>query len=94
MDVAGRAEGDRVVGVRVAHGWDADTAPPLVLLQLRTDPGDVGFGEAAECDHDVEAATVAEHADMATDRASCLKCSEVGTSVTKSMMTWRRDVGP
>ncbi len=37
------AEGDRVVGVRVAHGWDADTATPLVLLQLRTDAGDVGL---------------------------------------------------
>lgn len=37
------AEGDRVVGVRVAHGWDAETATPLVLLQLRTDVGDVGL---------------------------------------------------
>ena len=43
MDVTGMAEGDRVVGVRVAHGWDADTATPLVLLQLRTDIGDVGL---------------------------------------------------
>jgi hypothetical protein len=37
------AEGDRVVGVRVAHGWDAEAATPLVLLQLRTDAGDVGL---------------------------------------------------
>jgi hypothetical protein len=37
------AEGDRVVGVRVAHAWDADTATPLVLLQLRTDAGAVGL---------------------------------------------------
>lgn len=43
MEVAGMAEGDRVVGVRVAHGWDAETAAPLVLLQLRTDVGDVGL---------------------------------------------------
>lgn len=43
MEVAGMAEGDRVVGVRVAHGWDAETATPLVLLQLRTDVGDVGL---------------------------------------------------
>ena len=27
----------------MAHGWDADTATPLVLLQLRTDAGDVGL---------------------------------------------------
>ena len=37
------AEGDRIVGVRVAHGWDADTSVPLVLPQLRTDAGAVGF---------------------------------------------------
>lgn len=43
IDGSGTAEGDRVVGVRVAHGWDADTATPLVLLQLRTDVGDVGL---------------------------------------------------
>ena len=43
MDVAGMAEGDRVVGVRVAHGCDADAGTPLVLLQLRTDAGDVGL---------------------------------------------------
>jgi len=48
MDVAGMAEGDRVVGVRVAHGWDADTAAPLVLLQLRTDTGDVGLVSLSE----------------------------------------------
>ena len=34
MEVAGMAEGDRVVGVRVAHGWDAETAAPLVLLHF------------------------------------------------------------
>ena len=43
MDVSGMAEGDRVVGVRVAHGWDADTSTALVLLQLRTDAGNVGL---------------------------------------------------
>ena len=43
MDVAAMAEGDRVVGVRVAHGWDAEAGTPLVLLQLRTDAGDVGL---------------------------------------------------
>jgi len=37
------AEGDRVVGVRVGHGWDADTSTALVLPQLRTDAGDVGI---------------------------------------------------
>ncbi len=42
------AEGDRVVGVRVAHGLDADTATPLVLLQLRTDAGDVGLVSMTE----------------------------------------------
>lgn len=41
MDIVGMAEGDRVVGVRVAHGWDAKTAAPLVILQLRT--GDVSL---------------------------------------------------
>jgi len=39
MDLEGMAEGDRVVGVRVGHGWDADTTTPRVLLQLRTDAG-------------------------------------------------------
>ena len=43
MDVVGMGEGDRVVGFRVAHGWDADASTPLVLLQLRTDAGDVGL---------------------------------------------------
>lgn len=43
MNVSGMAEGDREVGVRVAHGWDADTSTPLVLLQLRTDAGGVGI---------------------------------------------------
>ena len=43
MDVAAMAEGDRVVGVRVAHGWDAEAGTPLVLLQLRTDAGGVGL---------------------------------------------------
>ena len=42
MDLEGRAEGDRVVGVRVGHGWDADTSTALVLLQLRNDAGGVG----------------------------------------------------
>lgn len=37
------AEGDGVVGVRVGHGWDADTSTALVLLQLRTDAGAVGI---------------------------------------------------
>ena len=43
MDLVGMGEGDRVIGVRVAHGWDADTSTPLVLLQLRTDAGQVGL---------------------------------------------------
>ena len=43
MDVVGMAEGDRVVGVRVAHGWDAETGATLVVLQPRTDAGDVGL---------------------------------------------------
>jgi len=43
MDVAGMAEGDRVVGVRVEHGWDADTATALVLLQLRSESGAGGL---------------------------------------------------
>jgi hypothetical protein len=43
MEYAGMAEGDRVVGVRVAHGWDADFGTPLVLLQHRTDAGAVGL---------------------------------------------------
>lgn len=43
MDVAGMAEGDRVVGVRVAHGWDAEAGAPLVILQFRTNAGDVGL---------------------------------------------------
>jgi len=43
MDVTGMAKGDRVVGVRVAHGWDAETSTPLVLLQLRNDAGGVGI---------------------------------------------------
>lgn len=43
MDVSRMAEGDRVVGVRVAHGWDADTSTPLVILRLRTDAGGVGL---------------------------------------------------
>lgn len=42
-DLAGVAEGDRVVGVRVAHGWDADNGTALVLLHLRTDAGQVGI---------------------------------------------------
>ena len=37
------AESDRVVGVRVGHGWDADNSAALVLLQLRTDAGAVGL---------------------------------------------------
>ena len=36
-------EGDRVAGFRVAHGWDADTSTPLVILELRTDAGGVGL---------------------------------------------------
>jgi hypothetical protein len=43
MRFEGMAEADRVVGVRVGHGWDADTSTPLVLLQLRNDAGDVGL---------------------------------------------------
>ena len=38
MDLEGMAEGDRLIGVRVDHGGDADTSTALVLLQLRTDP--------------------------------------------------------
>ena len=38
MDVTGMAEGDRVVGVRVAHGWDADTATALVLSNFAPTP--------------------------------------------------------
>lgn len=45
----GMAEGDRVVGVRVGHGWDADTSTPLVLLQLRTDAGAVGIVWGERC---------------------------------------------
>jgi len=41
MHVTGMAEGDRVVGVRVGRGWDAETSTPLVLLQLRDDAGGV-----------------------------------------------------
>ena len=40
MDLEGMAEGERVVGVRVGHGWDADTS--TALLQLRTDASAVG----------------------------------------------------
>ena len=29
--------------MRVAHGWDAETSTPLVLLQLRNDAGGVGL---------------------------------------------------
>lgn len=43
MDVVGMGEGDRVVGVRVTHGWDADTSTPLVILEPRTDAGGVGL---------------------------------------------------
>jgi hypothetical protein len=43
MGFIGMGEGDRVVGVRVGHGWDADTSTPLVLLQLRTDTDAVGI---------------------------------------------------
>ena len=42
MVLEGMAEGDRGIGVRVGHGWDADTSTALVLLQLRTDAGAVG----------------------------------------------------
>jgi hypothetical protein len=41
--VRGSGEGDRVVGVRVGHGWDADTSTPLVLLQLPADTDAVGI---------------------------------------------------
>ena len=43
MNLEGMAEGNRVVGVCVGHGWDADATTPLVLLQLRTDAGAVGI---------------------------------------------------
>jgi len=47
MSLEGMAEGDRVVGVRVGHGWDADTSTALVLLQVRTDAAGGGVGQVA-----------------------------------------------
>jgi hypothetical protein len=50
MTVEEMAEGDRVIGVRVGHGWDAEISTALVLLQLRNDAFAMTFASASRSD--------------------------------------------